>query len=336
MPQSNLARAAAVPPAPASEVASHTREVLAAPLPPRAVHVPANPVVPTGLSRRTLLLLALCAPLVAINVIGAPYYIAALAERVRHPMHAWLRPSGYAGQTAGIVAFLIFVFLWLYPLRKKWKALRFTGSVGKWLDVHVGSALLLPLLLSIHAAWRSEGLIGLGMISMFVVILSGLVGRYLYTRIPRAQSGVEFTLDEVAAQRKVLIDQLAATTGLAPADVDRVLDVSPPDDRQENPLGVFAHLITNDLRRWRLTRELRQRWSALAPANRPLSRNSLARAVRLASQEISLTQQVRMLTATQRVFRYWHVAHRPFAITALVAVVVHVVVVIAVGATWFR
>ena len=281
-------------------------------------------------------MLVLCAPLLAICLVGAPYYIAALAQRVRDPMHAWLRPSGYLGQSAGIVAFLIFVFLWLYPLRKKWKALRFTGSVGKWLDVHVASALLLPLLLVIHAAWRSDGLIGLGMISMFVVILSGVVGRYLYTRIPRAQSGVEFTREEVVAQRKELIDRLALTTGLSADDVARTLDVAPDEDRQQHPLGVFALLIANDLRRRRLTRDLRNRWSAHAPANRPLSKAALKEAVRLASREIALTQQARMLTATQRVFRYWHVAHRPFAITALVAVVVHVVVVIAVGATWFR
>lgn len=57
--------------------------------------------------------------------------------------------------------------------------------------------------------------------------------------------------------------------------------------------------------------------------------------MKLASREIALSQQVRMLEATQRVFRYWHVAHKPFALTALFAVVVHVAVVVALGATWF-
>ena len=78
------------------------------------------------------------------------------------------------------------------------------------------------------------------------------------------------------------------------------------------------------------------RWAALAPNSRPLSPHALREAVRIAGREISLTQQTRMLEATHRVFRYWHVAHRPFAITALAAVVIHVVVVVAVGATWFR
>jgi hypothetical protein len=35
------------------------------------------------------------------------------------------------------------------------------------------------------------------------------------------------------------------------------------------------------------------------------------------------------------VFRHWHAAHRPFAITALFAVCAHVIVAIRMGQTWF-
>ncbi len=257
-----------------------------------------------GSARRTVVLVAIIAPLVAISVVGAPYYLSPLAERVRSPLHAWLRPSGYVGQSAGILALGIFVFLWLYPLRKKWKALAFTGSVGKWLDVHVTSALALPLLLGVHAAWRSEGLIGLGLMAMLVVIASGIIGRYIYTRIPRTKSGVEFTREEVAAERAKLVEQLALTTGLAPDVIRGALDVAPPPDRDQNAARSFLALMTNDLMRWRRTRELRRRWKQLAPANRPLSAASLRYAVDLASREISLSQQSRMLAATHRVFRY--------------------------------
>jgi len=275
--------------------------------------------------------------LVGINVAGAPYYLADQAARVRHPFHPWLKASGYVGQTAGIVAVAIFAFLWLYPLRKKWKALAFTGAIGRWLDVHVVAALLLPPLLTIHAAWRSDGLIGLGFAAMLVVWASGIVGRYLYSRIPRAKSGVAFTREEVATARRELILRLAAATGLAADDLGATLEsASTAPQRRDGVLAVFAMLVTNDLHRWRLTRRIRSQWRVLAPGNRALSRRALDEAVGLASREISLSQQVRMLDATQRVFRYWHVAHRPFAVTALVAVVIHVGVVMALGVTWLR
>ncbi len=290
----------------------------------------------SGMRKSTIALIVICLPLLVINILGAPYYTASLEVRARHPWRAWLQPSGYIGQSAGIAAFLIFVFLWLYPLRKKWKALRWTGSIGKWLDVHVTTALALPLLLAIHAAWRSDGVIGLGLLAMMIVIASGIVGRYLYTRIPRARSGIELTRDEVAAQRRELIQKLAAATGLTPQVLEDTLHGGQAADADGNPLRVIALLVADDLFRWRRVRKLRTRWATLAPRNHRLNEKQLREAARLATREMKLEQQTRMLNATHRVFKYWHVAHRPFALTALVAVVIHVVVVVAVGATWFR
>lgn len=309
--------------------------------PPRAAATPSRRLAaaasPARKSSRgrVLWLLLVGLPLLVINIVGAPYYLDAMGVRVRHPWHPWLRPSGYIGQSAGILAFLIFLVLWLYPMRKKFKALAFMGTLGGWMDVHVASALALPLLLFIHSSWRADGLIGLGLMSMYVVIASGVVGRYLYTRIPRARSGVELTREEVTAKRQELVTLLAATTGLTEDVVYHALDVMPSSTEEGGLLAICWHLLSDDLLRWKRIRELRRRWAAVAPAGRPLSSRALADAVSLASQEISLTQQSRMLEATQRVFRFWHVAHRPFAITALIAVVIHVVVVVALGATWF-
>ncbi len=276
--------------------------------------------------------LGIALPLTVVNLIGAPYYLASMATRVRHPWHAWLRPSGTVGLTAGIIAVAIFIFLWLYPLRKKYRRLAFLGSLGKWMDVHVATALALPLLLAIHSAWRADGLIGLGLLAMLVVIASGLVGRYLYVRIPRARNGVELTREEVAGRRRELIGELAERTGLGVDVVERMLDVGSEAQGESNLLRTLGRLVADDLLRRRRVAELQRRWSTATRGGRPLSRDELHEVVRLAAQEMSLQQQTRMLDATHRVFRFWHVAHRPFAITALVAVVIHIAVVVAMGA----
>jgi hypothetical protein len=248
-------------------------------------------------------------------------------------LHAWLRPAGLIGQSAGIAALVIFLFLWLYPLRKKYRALAFTGSVARWLDVHILAAISLPLLVAAHASWRFDGLVGLGYFAMLVVCASGVVGRYLYVRIPRSRSGVASSRDEVAVERRTLVTEIAATTGLDPFVVERTLSVA--GSSGGGVWRTLLHLVSDDITRWRLTRALRRRFANAGGAGKPLDKAALERVVRLASREISLAQQLRMLDATQRVFGYWHVAHRPFAVTALVAVCVHVVVVVALGATWF-
>lgn len=270
--------------------------------------------------------------LLLLNIVGAPYYRLSQAERVRSPLHAFLRPSGAVGQSAGILALAIFLFLWLYPLRKKYKWLAFTGSIARWLDIHILAAIGLPLLIAMHASWRFDGVVGLGYYAMLVVCGSGVVGRYLYVRIPRSQSGVASSREEVAIERRTLITEIAATTGLDPFDVEKSLTVSGAD-ASSGILRTLLHLVSDDVTRWRLTRQLRRRLRSVKKTS--LDKKKIDRVVALASREIALSQQLRMLDATKRIFGYWHVLHRPFAVTAFVAVVIHVAVVVAVGATWF-
>lgn len=298
---------------------------------PRARRVAGDARPPLAAQRWPIVIIL--GTLALVNIAGLPYYRLSLAERVRSPLHAWLRPSGMIGQSAGILALLIFAFLWMYPLRKKYRALAFTGSLARWLDVHILAAIGLPLLLAIHAGWRFDGIVGLGYFAMLIVCASGVVGRYLYVRIPRSRSGVASSREEVAIERRTLITDIAAETGLDPFVVEQALSVSGPAG-STSVWRTLLHLLSDDITRWRMTRALRKRLRETRGA-KPLDTETVDRVVRLASREISLAQQLRMLDATQRVFRYWHVAHRPFAVTALVAVAIHVAVVIAVGATWF-
>ena len=293
---------------------------------------------PTGATRalspssRVILLIALVV-LVTLNVAGAAYYALPMAERVRSTSHAWLRPSGYVGQTAGILATLIFAFLWLYPVRKKFRSLAWTGPLSTWLDVHITAALTLPLLLTVHGAWHFGGIPGLSFDAMMIVCASGIVGRYLYVRIPRSASGIELTLDEIAAQRRSLVTDLAASTGLPPSALEKTFSAALPADETPGIARAFAGMLAADIARWRVARELRRAWRHL-PKRAALDERALDDAIALAEREIALEQQVRFLRATQRIFRFWHVAHRPIAVTALVAAAIHIVVVVALGATW--
>jgi hypothetical protein len=253
---------------------------------------------------------------------------------VRSPLHAWLKPSGYIGQSAGLLALTIFVFLWLYPVRKKFRWLAFTGAIARWLDVHVLAALGLPLLVAIHAAWRFTGLIGLGFWSMMVVWVSGLAGRYIYARIPRSKLGVELTIEEIVARRQDLLAEIACASGLEPALVETTLAAGQAPVAHRGLWGTLWRMVADDLARRRAARRLRRLWETRGLHRRKNDRQMLKAMLRLARREMALAQQARMLDATHDVFRYWHVLHRPVAIAALIAVLIHVGVVVALGATW--
>ena len=269
------------------------------------------------------------------SFVGRSYYFAPLTERVRHPLHAWLRPSGYVGQSAGIVALAIFIFLWLYPLRKRYRWLAWTGVMSKWLDVHVSLALIIPFLLAIHAAWKFDGVIGLGYWSMIVVCLSGIVGRYLYVHIPRSASGLELSAEEIAEERHELMARIARTAGLPVAQVESVLRSDPRPLEGVGFMKALVLMVRDDFARRRSAGALRRICRNRPDGGKRLDRKAVREVVRLGNREMALTQQARLLGATRAIFRFWHVAHRPFALAALVAVLVHVGVVVAMGATWF-
>jgi len=273
--------------------------------------------------------------LLAFSALCAGYYLAPVGVRVRHDWHAWLRPSGWVGQSAGLLLFAGFLFMWLYPLRKRLRGLSWLGPTGRWLDVHIVVGLTLPVLGAVHASWRFTGIIGLGWFAMVIVVLSGIVGRYLYTRLPRGRKGLALGLEEAEGERMKLLVELANITGLEREVVGSVLSASPLPERSLGMGETLRQMVRDDWARRRAVRDLRRRWQALGEDRPPLDPRALRRLHRLARRQMALSQQVRLLDATQRLFRLWHVAHLPVALTALIAVTIHVVVVVLVGATWF-
>jgi hypothetical protein len=273
--------------------------------------------------------------LTALTIWGADYYFSDLGIRLRHDQHSLLRPSGLVGQSAGIASFAGFLFLWLYPMRKRLGAAgAWMGAIGRWLDVHIVVGLTIPLLGAVHAAWRFDGIIGLGYWAMFIVALSGVVGRYVYVHIPRGRSGLELGAEEVAQQRRELLVELASVTGLETAVVESVLAAEPIPASRAGIIPSLVQMVRDDLARRRGVGRLQARWEELGPDRPELDRKKLQHVAALARRQMALAQQARLLAASQRIFRHWHTLHKPVAITALLAVTIHVVVVVAVGSTW--
>jgi hypothetical protein len=282
---------------------------------------------------RTAAVLTACALLVLL-VVALPYYTAPIARRVRDPWHPWLRPSGIVGQSLGLAALGLFLFLWLYPLRKRLARVKALGSLPRWLNVHIAAGLLVPFVAAMHAGWRFEGLIGLGYASMFVVCLSGFVGRYLYVHVPRSRSGVALTLEEVAVERRALLGDVASASGIPVFEIEKRLAPDRPKGPSLNPARVLLAMLRDDVSRRRAVRRLARDLRAVG--NAALSRAAARDVVRLARREMALAQQAAMLDGVHELFRWWHAAHKPFAIMALLAVLLHVGVAVAMGQTWLR
>ena len=57
----------------------------------------------------------------------------------------------------------------------------------------------------LHTSWKFNGLAGITTLLTVTIVVSGFIGRYIYTRVPRALNGVELTSTGGQAQAAVLV-----------------------------------------------------------------------------------------------------------------------------------
>jgi hypothetical protein len=95
------------------------------------------------------------------------------------------------GHTLGILGFLLMLMTeTLYSLRKRSRSARW-GKMSAWLEFHIFTGLVGPFMVLLHTSWKFNGLAGVTTLFTVVIVISGFVGRYIYTRIPRSLDGTE-------------------------------------------------------------------------------------------------------------------------------------------------
>jgi hypothetical protein len=95
------------------------------------------------------------------------------------------------GHTLGILGFLLMILTeTVYSLRKRSRLARW-GKMSEWLEFHIFTGLVGPYMVFLHTSWKFNGLAGAVTLMTLIVVISGFIGRYIYTRIPRTADGIE-------------------------------------------------------------------------------------------------------------------------------------------------
>ena len=104
------------------------------------------------------------------------------------------------GHTLGILGFLLMLMTeTLYSLRKRSRSVRW-GRMSEWLEFHIFTGLVGPFMVFLHTSWKFNGLAGAVTLMTAIVVISGFIGRYIYTRIPRTSEGIELDTSLGSAQ----------------------------------------------------------------------------------------------------------------------------------------
>lgn len=260
---------------------------------------------------------------------GLPYYNTPLEERFYHPDHHWFKPSGVFGHGLGIVGTLLIVIgVFGYIAKKKYRALARFGRLKYWLEFHIFLCSLGPVLILFHTAFKFGGLVSVSFWSMVAVVISGVIGRFIYIQIPRTIEGRALSLHEVKAMKVNLEEVLQGSYRLDEASQQSILAAA-----ILQPVATDGGRIAGMIGRYRGERETVGRVKNVLRENR-LSGPDIRKVVKLVRNEISLNNRIARLQTMQKLFRYWHVAHLPFAFVMLIIMVIHVGITLAFGYRW--
>jgi hypothetical protein len=63
--------------------------------------------------------------------------------------------------------------------------------MSTWLQFHIITGLVGPYMALLHTSWKFNGIAGVTTLFTVMIVMSGFVGRYIFTRIPRTLDGLE-------------------------------------------------------------------------------------------------------------------------------------------------
>ena len=262
---------------------------------------------------------------------GYQYYATPLEQRFFNPSHTALKPSGIWGHGFGIIGTLMMIIgVAIYMIRKRViKFLNF-GYLKHWLELHIFLCTLGPVLVLYHTAFKFGGIVSVSFWSMVLVVLSGVVGRFIYVQIPRTIEGQEMGINAINYLRVNLATKVSEAIDLDQKVMNDFQMLASPERYKDLTFLQALSFSFKDFFRikflmWKIERIVNK-------AGLPkVIRKDILQA---AKAEIVLSRRIALLRTFHKLFRYWHIVHLPFAITMFVIMLIHVGVTIAFGYKW--
>lgn len=267
--------------------------------------------------------------LLAIN--GFDYYSTSIEERFFNPDHNLLKPSGMLGHGFGIIGTLMMIIgVGVYMIRKRYRKLFNIGYLKHWLEFHIFLCSVGPVLVLYHTAFKFGGLVSISFWSMVLVVISGVVGRFIYLQIPRTIQGRELSEQELIEIKEKLAIRVRSVLSEDASTLTEFERISSADRYKSFKLSTAIGYLQRDFFDIkRVMRLFKKRIKLLG-----IDENQHKELMKAAKSELTIARRIAFLRTSQKLFQLWHIFHLPFAIAMFVIMVIHVLVTIIFGYKW--
>ncbi|OGU69283.1 MAG: hypothetical protein A2W30_05390 [Ignavibacteria bacterium RBG_16_36_9] len=268
---------------------------------------------------------------ILLAIYGFDYYTTPLEERFFNSDHNLLKPSGTLGHGFGIVGTLMMIIgVGVYMIRKRYRKFFNIGYLKHWLEFHIFLCSVGPVLVLYHTAFKFGGIVSVSFWSMVLVVLSGVVGRFIYLQIPRTIQGQEISINELNTIKEKLAIRVRSVLSEDSSTLSEFEKISSADRYKSFRLITAVGFFVRDyFDIKRVMRLLKMRIKLLG-----ISKTERDELIKAAKSEIVIARRIALLRTFQKLFHWWHIFHLPFAITMFVIMVIHVAVTIIFGYKW--
>ena len=239
-------------------------------------------------------------------------------------------PRSNFGFYLGVVGSLMMLALLAYPLRKHVRFMHRWGPLKHWFRWHMVLGIVGPALILFHSTFHLRSLnatIALG--SMLIVVASGVIGRFVYTKIHHGLYGSRATLEKVQQEFSGQASDLKSRFHMAPR-VEQWLEAfeQVANQLERSFVTMWWHLLALGWRRrlctLRCAMELR---SILRRARYPEFPGGATEAIRLVKRYLREAERVAEFTTYERLFSLWHVLHIPLIYLLAASAIFHIIAV---------
>jgi hypothetical protein len=245
----------------------------------------------------------------------------------------YLSPEEGAGYALGIVGSVLMLLLLLYPLRKHAGWMRGFGQVRHWFRMHMMLGIIGPVCILYHCNFQLGSLNGnVALFSMLLVSVSGLAGRYLYTRIHYGLYGKKADLERLGSDAAALRQGMHPLFEHGPGLREMLTGLEQETLRLPHTFaGSLVHLAVISLRsRWvgiRASRHIRKAAARIACSqggDRAQLRSLRASGLDYLEIYLATIRRVAGFGFYERLFGLWHVLHLPLFVMLVISGFIHV------------
>jgi hypothetical protein len=245
------------------------------------------------------------------------------------PLRNYITPRSGLGYWLGIIGGSLMLLLLLYPLRKRVKIFSFVGSARIWFQIHMMLGVIGPVAIFYHCTYRMGATnSNVALWSMILVSSSGLVGRYLYSRIHFGLYGSRANLSEIHFQANKIKLEGTGAGRLLPRFAERLeaaeksISLRLPGLPQALSAFVFWLFARIKIRLF-----IHNALNAAALNSNAVATQKgklMSAAQRYAAARLAAARRVAEFQSCERLFGLWHLVHLPFFGMLMVAGIVHV------------